>query len=192
MKNHEQIITLVVDSFTSLHDPNDDGHGERTAKLAVALAKRVDEQKDKKFLDLLYFAMRVHDCGKIPISETILNKPTPLTIAERNMIKSHSLMGVQALKSLKLDELIYIVVELHHENFDGSGYPHGLKGNEIHFAARTARIVDCYDAMTNLRPYRNIFSTKLALVEMEKEVGTSFDPKIFDKFHEMILMERIV
>jgi len=180
-------ILLLIDSIILFHDPNSNGHGLRTSKLARKLASNL--KLSKPIIENITFAMHVHDIGKIGIAESILNKITKLTVAERAMIKSHSMSGVEVLRPLKLHQGIYEIVSQVHENWNGSGYPLGLKEDKICIGAQIGRIVDYYDSMTNFRIYREIFSTQHALEEMNKDSGIAFNPEVFKTFESMILME---
>jgi len=186
IKDYREIL-LLIDSIILFHDPNSNGHGLRTSKLARKLATIMGLSKST--VENVTFAMHVHDIGKIGIAESILNKITKLTVAERAMIKSHSMSGVEVLRPLKLHQGIYEIVAQVHENWNGSGYPLGLKEDKICIGAQIGRVVDYYDAMTNFRIYREIFSTQHALEEIEKDNGISVNPAVFKAFESMILME---
>jgi HD-GYP domain-containing protein (c-di-GMP phosphodiesterase class II) len=114
-----------------------------------------------------------------------LNKPK-LSTSERNMVHSHSALGAKVIHALEFDENIEKTILHHHENWNASGYPDGLEGEQIPLGARIIRVADCFDAMTSDRPYRETYSERDALIEMEKEIGTSFDPMIFRTFQGMM------
>jgi putative two-component system response regulator len=178
-----EAVILFADAITIKRDPFEDGHGKRASKLAQDLA--IELGKPAEFVELLGYAMDLHDVGKILIAESILNKPK-LGASELSMIESHSELGTEILVPLHFDKLIHETVLQIHENWDGSGYPHGLKREEILESARMGRIADCYDAMRSDRPYRKALTVKFALEMMERESGKSFDPTMFNIFKRMI------
>jgi HD-GYP domain-containing protein (c-di-GMP phosphodiesterase class II) len=168
-----------------LRDPHGDGHERRAAQLARALAAELKMSNNE--IELLEDAMELHDVGKNMIPEAILNKPK-LTAAELIMVRNHTELGSRAIRPLRFNKAIEEVIHSHHENWNGSGYPDGLKREEIPLMARIARIVDCFDAMTHKRPYHEeIYSIVDAIAEMDLENGIAFDPKIFYVFKRMIL-----
>lgn len=124
-----------------------------------------------------------HDVGKNRIPESILNKPGSLNEREYTAIKEHSFLGYSQLKATKMmtEEQLTVVLS-HHEAANGSGYPHGLQGDEISRYARVARIVDCFDAMISNRPYKKAFSKEAALRIMKDELGLTFDSKLLRLF----------
>lgn len=143
-------------------------HGIRVANLSMKI------KKSKK----LWIASSMHDIGKIGMS-SIVNLKRKLTEKERKLIQNHSQKGFCLLN--KFNPEIATIVLHHHENYDGSGYPSGLKGQNIPFESRVIRIVDVYDALTNERPYKRRFTKKEALEIMIKE-EKNFDPLLFQEF----------
>ncbi len=123
-------------------------------ELSVALAERNASQFPEDKLTALSYAALLHDIGKITINDFVLNKPTMLNEVERVMLEKHTVMGHTLISPLGLDPLIAAVILHHHENYDGTGYPSGLKGEQIPLAARIVKMVDVYDALTSNRPYR--------------------------------------
>jgi putative nucleotidyltransferase with HDIG domain len=177
------VITLV-NVLMPLRDPYSNGHEKRVASMVKAICVMMGLNSD--YTDQTEYAAQLHDLGKLMIAENVLNKPK-LTQAERNMVNSHSALGAKAIKALELDQEIVDVINHHHENWNGSGYPDNLAGQDIPLGARIIRIADTFDAMTSDRPYRKMFSQKEAISEMELEVGTSFDPMIFEIFKGMMV-----
>lgn len=176
-------IITFTESLMVLRDPFEDGHQKRCANNAMRLAAEMKLSNED--VELIGFAARLHDVGKIVIAESVLNKPK-LTIAEKNMINSHSMLGALIITSMGFDNSLPVIIFQHHENWDGSGYPLKLSGEDILIGARILRIVDCFDAMTNIRSYREFYTYDRALSEMQKESGTSFDPTIYEIFERMI------
>ncbi|MFC7288873.1 HD-GYP domain-containing protein [Herminiimonas glaciei] len=127
----------------------------------------------------------IHDIGKLCINEQVLNKPSRLTSAEFFFIKQHPMAGYQLLAPLELDTRVTDCVLHHHENFDGSGYPHGLAGENIPLFARIVRIWDSYDAITMNRPYHKGRSSEEALAILEKDKAL-YDPALLDSFTSMM------
>lgn len=131
-----------------------------------------------------------HDIGKNSIDERILNKTGKLDRDEFELIKRHPLLGYQQLKNSQTMSTAQLAVPLHHhEASDGSGYPHGIKGALIHKYARLARIVDCYDALTSKRAYKEAFSSKRALRLMKDEMGHTFDSELLNRFATFLRVE---
>ncbi len=165
-------------------DPYTNGHSERVADYTRMLAKKMGisnaQQKD------LYYTALLHDIGKIGIPNEILNKPTKLTKDEFDMIRNHTIYGDQILGRLMSIPSIAIAARSHHERYDGTGYPDGLKGEEIPLAARIVSVADCYDAMTSVRSYSGVRPQAEVRAEIEKGAGTQFDPQIAALMLEII------
>ncbi|NLW07644.1 MAG: HD domain-containing protein [Clostridia bacterium] len=124
----------------------------------------------------------VHDIGKIEVEREILNKPLPLNDEEWGIIKQHPVWGAEIVSAIGVLQRCKPVILAHHENFDGSGYPNGLKGEEIPFAARILRVVDSFDAMVTNRPYRQALSFEESLAEIQLKAGSYFDPQVVEAF----------
>ena len=157
-------------------------HTRRIKNLALAVGKKIDLPSSE--LDRLSMLATLHDIGKILISEEILNKEGKLTEEEWRNIEKHPETGNHIVSSIQ--EFAHIGEEIlaHHEHWDGSGYPRGLKGKEIPLLSRIIAIVDAFDIMTNGRPYKKPLTKKEALVELQKCAGQQFDPRLVDKFIE--------
>ncbi len=134
---------------------------------------------------ILSIGAGIHDIGKLSISDYILNKPARLTAVEYSQVQKHVDFGVQFLKPLNLDPRIDEIVLFHHENQDGSGYPNGLKSNEIPFLARMVRIMDTFDALTEDRPYHKGVSHSEAVGVLRRE-SRFYDPELLECFFDMI------
>lgn len=169
-------------SIISLRDPHGKGHSNQVMKLSSAFGKKIGLSATQ--LKILEFAAQVHDIGKIAINEFIVNKPGRFTEAEYLMVQHHAQLGANLIEKLDLDPLIPSVIRHHHENFDGTGYPHKLKGGQIPLEARIVRITDTYDALTSNRGYRNAYSHKKALAIMEQD-HVLFDPQLLEVFFKM-------
>jgi putative nucleotidyltransferase with HDIG domain len=133
-------------------------------------------------VDLIVSAARVHDIGKIAIPDAVLNKPAPLTPEERTLMESHAERGAEVLRRYKDFARGVEIVLHHHEAWDGSGYPHRLKGTEIPFGARVMAVADSYDAMTSDRPYRRGMPVARAAGILREGRGRQWDQQVVDAF----------
>jgi HD-GYP domain-containing protein (c-di-GMP phosphodiesterase class II) len=120
--------------------------------------------------------------GKIEIEREILNKPVPLSEEEWAIVKQHPIWGAEIVSATGILHICIPIILAHHENYDGSGYPYGLKGNEIPLAARILRVVDSLDAMVTNRPYRQVLSFDESMAEIQRGAGTSYDPEVVEAF----------
>lgn len=156
------------------------GHSERVMRWALLIGRQLDLGPED--LRLLRYAAFLHDIGKIEIGRDILNKRGPLTEEEREIIKRHTLYGVQILDPIPSLERIVGIVLHHHERYDGHGYPGGLSGEAIPFLARILAVADAFDAMMSHRPYREALTLEAALEEVRRGRGAQFDPRVADAF----------
>lgn len=160
------------------------GHSERVAKYSREISARMG--KSKKEQDEIYRVALLHDMGKIRIPDAIINKPGKLTEQEFSMIKLHPVTGYHILKGIRRFKDLGIGAKYHHEHYDGTGYPSGLKGENIPEIARIIAVADSYDAMASNRSYRNALPQEVVRGEIEKGKGTQFDPEIADIMLQMI------
>jgi ribonuclease P protein subunit RPR2 len=154
-------------------------HLERCRVYGVTLLNELglaDEYPDAQYGFLL------HDAGKVGVPERILGKPGPLTAAEWRVMRTHPLIGYQMVAAIPFLHNAAEIVRSHHEMFDGSGYPEGLRGDEIPMPARVFAVVDAFDAMTTDRPYRTALSVEEAAAELTRMAGTQFDPDVVAAF----------
>lgn len=160
-------------------DPYTRKHSENVSRYAVAIAKEMGYTV--KELETLQEAAELHDIGKIGISDLILLKASSLTKEEWLAIRKHPQTGAQILEPLTFLGEVIELVRQHHEHYDGSGYPVGLKGPEILLGARILHVADAYDAMTAARSYRMIpLPREQAFAELVKNAGTQFDPQVVE------------
>jgi putative nucleotidyltransferase with HDIG domain len=152
------------------------GHSDRVATYAVLIAERLGVGHEQRVA--LEMAAYLHDIGKIGVAEEILLKPGKLTSDEMEQMRHHPLIGANILKPVAFPWAITPIVRHHHEHFDGTGYPAGLKGEEIPLLARILTAADSYEAMTADRPYRGGLTAEAALEELRTCAGTQFDPRI--------------
>ena len=160
------------------------GHIRRVQSLAVALAARVGIQ-DEQEVRAIEAAALLHDIGKLAVPEHILNKPSKLTPAEFERMKSHARVGAEILSEVDFPYPVVPIVRHHHENWDGTGYPDGLSGADIPIGARILSVVDCFDALTSDRPYRRALSAREAFAIIEARSATMYDPAIVEAFREV-------
>lgn len=160
------------------------GHSNRVTRYALLIAERLGLGTREKHH--LYLAAMLHDIGKIGIPDKVLNRAGDLTEEEMRMVRNHVTVGASMLKSLGEMHPIVPLILHHHEAFDGSGYPDGLKGDQIPLLSRILAVADTYDAMTSDRPYRRALSKQEAMSELTRCSGTTYDPAIVDMFLEIL------
>jgi HD-GYP domain-containing protein (c-di-GMP phosphodiesterase class II) len=157
------------------------GHCERLALTSLALG--VALCLDRPSLQALYRGGFVHDIGKVGIPDAILFKPGPLTAQEWTVMRSHPARGEEICRHLKSFAEVLPIIRHHHERWDGTGYPDGLRGDQIPLLARVLQVADIYDALTNSRPYKPAFTPKEALGILAEETACGWrDPEIVDVF----------
>lgn len=162
-------------------------HARRLQDLAVRLGSKL-KLSDAQLNEISVLAL-LHDIGKVAIPETIINKPGPLTDAERETIEKHPEIGYRIAAAAPDLAFVARGIHAHHERWDGAGYPSGLQGEEIPLSARVVAIADAFEAMTSDRPYRKALSVQTALGEIRACKGTQFDPHIAEKFVDMFEQE---
>lgn len=174
----------TIETLATAIDAKDDvthDHVRRVQGAAVALAKELG-LTDPQLLKAIEAAGLLHDTGKIAVPEHILNKPGRLTPAEFEKIKLHAPIGADILSAIDFPYPVVPIVRHHHENWDGTGYPDGLRGTDIPIGARILSVVDCFDALTSDRPYRRRMTDDVALNIIVERRGTMYDPLIVDTF----------
>ena len=174
----------TVETLATAIDAKDEvthGHIRRVQGAAVALAKEIGVT-DEESLKAIEAAALLHDTGKIAVPEHILNKPGKLTDAEFAKMKLHAPIGAEILSAIEFPYPVVPIVRHHHENWDGTGYPDGLKGTEIPLGARILSVVDCFDALTSDRPYRPRMTDEQSLAILTQRRGTMYDPVVVDAF----------
>lgn len=160
-------------------------HCHRVSQMSIALLQSVGHNREYE-LEEMRLVANFHDIGKISISDTILMKPGPLTDEEYEQMKYHSESGYKIISNIIDNEDIAVAILYHHERWDGTGYPHGIEGDDIPLYARVVSICDAYDAMTTDRVYHTAISKKEALEEMKRCSGSQFDPTLVKHFLEII------
>jgi len=172
-----EALALAIDA----KDQVTHGHIRRVQRCTMALADELGV-KDERQLDAMRAGALLHDTGKLAVPEYILNKPGPLTAAEFERMKLHATVGADILKSIDFPYPVEPIVRHHHENWNGTGYPAGISGQEIPLGARILSVVDCYDALTSDRPYRPRYSRQHAEQVLRERAGTWYDPWVVDGF----------
>jgi HD-GYP domain-containing protein (c-di-GMP phosphodiesterase class II) len=160
------------------------GHSERVAFISRWIAERLALRRpiDEEQIHKIYLAGLLHDIGKIGINEAVLKKSGKLSVSDLNHIKSHPRVGADILADIKQMRDIVPGILYHHEHVDGTGYPEGLTGDQIPLIGKIISLADAFDAMTSKRVYREAMSIKRALAEIEKSLGTQFDPEVGQVF----------
>ncbi|MGH9330956.1 MAG: HD domain-containing phosphohydrolase, partial [Vicinamibacterales bacterium] len=160
-------------------------HIRRVQRQALRLAREIGVT-DEPQIKAIEAASLLHDTGKLAIPEHILNKPGRLTAAEFEIMKRHAPIGAEILSTIDFPYPVVPIVRHHHENWDGTGYPDGLRGNEIPVGARILSVVDCFDALTSDRPYRPRLSIQAALEILRERRGWMYDPNVVDGFMRLL------
>lgn len=185
LENAETVLFSLALSIEA-KDPYTQGHCDRLSQYSVALAERLNLPEELRVA--LRRAGVVHDVGKVAVPEYILLKPGALSDEEWKIMKQHPIVGERICAPLKSFRLVLPVIRHHHEKLDGSGYPDGLKGEQIPITARILQTVDIYDALTTERPYRNPLRPEEALTVMREEVNRGWwDRSLVDEFEAVLL-----
>lgn len=167
-----------------LRDQETEGHTQRVTKLTLELAQKFGMKEDE--LTQIYRGAMLHDIGKMGIPDGILLKPGVLDEAEREIMRRHPTYAYEMLKTIDYLHPALDIPHYHHEKWDGTGYPHGLKREDIPLAARIFAIADVWDALTSKRPYHDAWDRGRAIDYIQAEAGKHFDPQVVDKFFEIV------
>ena len=165
-------------------DPYTAGHQKRVALISSAIARKLGWSEEE--IQAIYMAAMVHDIGKVAVPAEILTKPTHLTSLEMQMVQGHVEAGYQILKDIPFPWPIAEMVHQHHERLDGTGYPNGLKGDQICKQARVLAVADTIEAMATHRPYRSARGLAAAMEEIRAEAGIKLDVKVVDAAFELM------
>jgi putative nucleotidyltransferase with HDIG domain len=172
-KTFESVVEML-----HARDPYTFEHSKDVAQLATAIAQKLKLHQDQ--VEQIRSAALIHDIGKLGIPDSILKKPGPLTDEEWELMKRHPDIGADLIKDLEIYRDIVDIVRYEHERWDGSGYPKGLKGEEIPIGARVVAAADIYHALTTDRPYRPAYSHEEALQMIRDLRGETLDPQVVD------------
>ncbi|HDR4875001.1 TPA: HD-GYP domain-containing protein [Bacillus cereus] len=182
-KCEKEVIVLLF-NILGLKDAYTKGHSKRVAVYATILAKETKEYNQSSLAEF-YDSCLLHDIGKMGIPNKILKKPSSLTKEEYNVMRTHPERGLQVMKLFPFISVDPSIILSHHEKWDGSGYPNGLKRHEIPLSARIVAIADAFDAMTSTRVYRTALTPKEAYDQIIKGAGTQFDPELINIFKQV-------
>ena len=182
-KEQEKLTMGSIKSLAKVLDTRAPGtYVPRASFLKIALAMGQEMRLDIDNMKSLEYAAILHDAGEIVVPYEVLTKPTKLTGKEYEIVKGHPMAGVELIKHMKALKSVTPIILYHHENYDGSGYPKGLKKEQIPIGARIMAVVSAFEAMITKRPYRTVRKMTDAIEEIRKHSGTQFDPKVVHVF----------
>lgn len=183
-KEQETYYQIVKSLAREVHakDPYTFGHIRQVEKLGIMTAQELGLDLSGKKKAALAAGLLLHDVGKIGIPDNILKKPASLTSDEWKVMRTHVEKGVKILEPLSDFKEVAEIVRCHHENYDGKGYPRGLKGNQIPVEARIVSVVDAFHAIVSTRCYREGRPVEVAFQELKRSAGTQFDPQVVEAF----------
>lgn len=165
-------------------DPYTTGHSQRVSNLAVAIAHKMN--LPAHHLEDLRLAARMHDVGKASLPAEILSKPSELSSPEKKIIRTHPVLGANILRPLSFSSNLARIVEEHHEKMDGTGYPKGLKGDEISIEARIIGVADLVDSISTHRPYRPAKKLSEAIQDLKEQSGIKYDANVINALFELV------
>jgi len=177
-------LAETVSRIFTLRDPYVGTHQHKTAKLAAMVGERMGLGRER--LEALYIGSLLHDIGKVAIPEGILRKPGELTAEEWRLVRTHTHRGYELLKDTELPSVVAELALHHHERLDGSGYPDGLKGDELSMEVRILAVCNVVGAMSEHRPWRPARSKREIVQELKTGKGTRYDPRVVDLLLAMI------
>ena len=203
MAENEAIQDITIHALARLaemRDPETGQHTRRTQEFVRALALRLratgryERELGGRSIDAIVKSAPLHDIGKVAIPDSILLKPGPLTEAEMAVMRTHTTAGCAAIEAAEVDtnrscdflRFAKQITQNHHERWDGSGYPHGLRGEMIPLAARLMSLADVFDALTSRRVYKDAFPAERARDMIVAARGTQFDPAVVDAFVDIL------
>src|SRR5206468_2945001 len=180
----DRLYLSTIETLAMAIDAKEDvthSHVRRVQAYAVALAHAMGIVDDES-IKAIKAAALLHDTGKLAVPEHILNKPGKLTESEFEQLKQHVDVGADILSLVEFPYPVVPIVRAHHENWDGSGYPRGIRGEDIPIGARILSVVDCFDALTSDRPYRRAMTNQAAIDILLERRGRMYDPHVVDTF----------
>jgi putative nucleotidyltransferase with HDIG domain len=183
LKEVQRLFHSCIEGFSTaleFKDEETEGHCQRVSAYATEVARIMDF--DLKMQELIHQGAMLHDIGKIGVPDAILKKPGSLSSDEWQIMKRHPEYGYRMLKNINFPEEVTLILRQHHERYDGTGYPEGLKSEDIFIGARIFSLVDTYDALRSNRPYHKGISHEDASQEILRWSGKQFDPKVVEAF----------
>ena len=171
-------------------DPYTAGHSYRVSTTSTAIAEQME--LPRKQIEIIRIGSLLHDIGKIGVPDAVLRKPGKLSHDEYTTIQQHTAIGKRILEKVGHFQDFLPFAELHHENYGGSGYPHGLKGEEIPLAVRIVHVADVYDALRSDRSYRAAMAEDEVMETMTRASGRLFDPVVIDAFLAVVRERRVI
>ncbi len=187
IKQHEEAVTAAlvgtveaIADIVEVRDPYTAGHQKGVARLASAIARQMGEEGE--FVRGVHLGALIHDIGKIAIPAEILARPGELTKVERQLIETHCQQGYDMIAGIPFPWPLADIVLQHHERMDGSGYPNGLKGDQINRASHIVAIADVVDAISSHRPYRPSLGVAVANEEMQRGAGSVYDAEVIEAY----------
>ena len=186
-ESHLSVIGALIGALEAKENARA-AQAAQTMTLAVAVAERLGRSADE--IAAIKLGALFHDIGTIGVPESVLRKPTSLDEREWNEVKAHATIGANLLSNVPMLERVRPIVLAHHERYDGTGYPLGLREDQIPLAAQIIAVVDAYGAMTAERPYRGAMTSKAALKELRANAGTQFNPVVVEAFISTVVGER--
>lgn len=186
LKSDDENLYLSLAQTVELKDPYTKGHCDRVARYSVNLAKSMD--LDSELLLEIKHGSWLHDCGKIGVPESILNFPGKLSEEEMEVVKQHPIWGAEVANLAHMSTTVTNIILYHHEQYNGNGYPLGLKGDNIPIEAQIVAIADVFDALYSERPYRKAFNFN-KVISIMHEMAAHFDPKLMELFMGIVKEE---
>lgn len=182
-KVHLTTVQALISTIEA-KDAYTKGHSERVAELSAKIARKMNYSESE--IEKIKYAGYLHDVGKVSLESNILNKKGKLNEKEYEIVKEHPEVGADIVKNVKYLEEVADYVKYHHERLDGSGYPEGLKGDQIPEGARILAVADVYDALTSNRPYRSAWKRNRALNLIEEDAGECLDKNVVNQLFELL------
>ncbi|MFZ5987743.1 MAG: HD-GYP domain-containing protein, partial [Bacillota bacterium] len=186
LQDTQKEIIFTLGEIAEARSKETGNHVKRVAEFSKLIAIKYGLSEEEA--EVIYLASAMHDIGKLGIPNSILNKPGKLTEEEFEIMKSHTTIGYEMLEGSNKDiiKTASIIALLHHEKYNGTGYPKGLKADEIHIYGRITAIADVFDALATVRVYKPAWEIDKVLQYLKEERGKHFDPKLVDIFFENI------
>jgi HD-GYP domain-containing protein (c-di-GMP phosphodiesterase class II) len=174
------VVLAALSQAIEARDPYTSGHSERVSSLAQVVARRLGWKSSR--LGAVKLGALLHDVGKLNLDDAVLRKPGPLDDREFGEIKRHPLAGARLIRGIEALRPALPYILFHHERWDGAGYPTGRSCEQIPLGARIVAVVDAFDAMISIRPYRPPLPVQAAIEEVHEGAGTQFDPGVVHAF----------